>query len=129
MNGKASTHRDVLPGFAWTAACVAFLVTSPASLGAEAGTSHQPESISTTVSLADLDLATAAGKWAAHARIAAAARKLCRGFRDSSSLADRETYAQCQKDARDQALRQLDAHAQTRWQKAGPGDLAARRND
>jgi UrcA family protein len=129
MNGKANTHRDGLLGFSWTVACVAFLVNPPASLAAEAGTSRHPESISATVSLADLDLATAAGKGAARVRIAAVARKLCRRFRDSSSLADRESFAECWKHAQDEALLQLDGHAGAGWQKAGAGDLAARRND
>jgi len=132
MNTKRHVHPDRLAALASASALLACLAaSSPASAapGGAPGTASRPASISATVSLADLDLATAAGHDAAQARIAATARRLCRAFRDSSSLADRETYAQCWKDAQDRALRQLDGQAGPGWRKAAAGDLAVGRDD
>lgn len=107
MNAHSQTYPDGLRRLSWTLASIAILASAAPAVGVAGDGAGQPESISATVSLADLDLATDPGKTLAQARIVATARKLCRQFRDSSSLADRDAYADCRKDAQDSALKQL----------------------
>ena len=67
--------------------------------------------MSRPVTLAGIDLSTPAGIAAAEARIAAAARQLCRQFEDSRRVSSRETYADCVRDTRQASLHQLEQRA------------------
>lgn len=62
-----------------------------------------------SISVADLDLYTEAGRTAARLRVAQAARQLCARMRDTRRVDDRETYRACQADAIADAMRQIDA--------------------
>jgi len=66
-----------------------------------------PDAISAAVPVADLDLASAQGRQLARERLQAAAARLCARFRDSRSLATRETEAECRRDALEAALQQI----------------------
>jgi UrcA family protein len=66
------------------------------------------ESISIQLSLADLDLTTDSGRASAHARVAAAAARLCKRFENDEKIDHRETLAGCIRDAEGDALAQLE---------------------
>jgi len=66
-----------------------------------------PDAISATVRVADLNLASAQGRQQARDRLQATAARLCARFRDSRSLATRETEAECRRDALEAALQQI----------------------
>lgn len=128
MKQNWKTIRKGVSGGVGTMVSLAILLVPSSSFGAEVNP-PLPESISARVSLADLNLATAAGSEVAHARISAAARKLCREFRDSTSIAARETYAECWAQARDEALQQLEMQTQAREHEAVARAVSARRDD
>jgi UrcA family protein len=64
----------------------------------------KPETATTTVVLADLDLSTSAGNAQAHERLTRAAARLCREFRDDRRIADWATYVDCVHDTVARAL-------------------------
>jgi UrcA family protein len=75
--------------------------------GAATADSHsvaQPERVSATVSLADLDLATPEGARLAHDRLAKTALTLCRRFSDTRRASDRATVADCVREALAEAI-------------------------
>jgi len=78
---------------------------------ADADATRAPDQVSRPVSLAGIDLSTAAGVAAAQARIADGARRLCRQFEDSRRVSSRATYADCVRDTRTAALHQLELQA------------------
>jgi UrcA family protein len=65
---------------------------------------EQPERVSATVSLADLDLATPEGARLAHDRLAKTALTLCRRFSDARRASDRATIADCVREALTEAI-------------------------
>jgi UrcA family protein len=69
----------------------------------------EPETVSTTVSLADLDLTTSAGISAAHERLVAAAQRLCHNFSDSLRASDRKTSAACYRETLANATQRFNA--------------------
>jgi UrcA family protein len=79
-------------------ASVALLWTTAMGFSAPA-TARDPDSVQATVSLRDVDLETVAGKTQALKRITATARRLCNQFGNTSRVADRETRADCVRDA------------------------------
>jgi UrcA family protein len=64
----------------------------------------KPETATTTVVLADLDLSTSAGSAQARERLTRAAEHLCRRFRDDRQIADWANYADCVHDTVASAL-------------------------
>jgi UrcA family protein len=58
-------------------------------------TPAKPETATTTVVLADLDLSTSAGSAKARERLTRAAERLCGRFRDDRRIADWATYVDC----------------------------------
>jgi UrcA family protein len=73
---------------------------------ADADAVRPPDQVSRPVALAGIDPSTPAGIAAAQARIADAARRLCRRFEDSRRVSSRATYADCVRDTRAAALHQ-----------------------
>jgi UrcA family protein len=65
------------------------------------------ESVSASVSLADLDVSTPEGIRAARARLARVAQHLCRKFGDERKVSDQATYADCYRETLADALRRL----------------------
>jgi UrcA family protein len=61
------------------------------------------ERLSASVSLSDLDLRTPEGLRAAHERVRKEALRLCRKFSDSRRISDRETIADCMREATEAA--------------------------
>ena len=70
------------------------------------------ETVEMTIQLGDLDLKTARGMRVARERIAAAARRLCDRFRNTSRVSDSETTADCQRDAVADAVQRLQQSSQ-----------------
>ena len=68
-----------------------------------------PKTTSTTVSLADFNLATSAGLIAARERLAVTAKRLCRRFADSRKVDDYETQVDCYRETLANALQRLNA--------------------
>jgi len=86
------------------------MVAAAALAGAAVLAAEPPlpsDSVSAVVRLSDLDLSTPEGALQARQRLEAAAARLCRSFRDTSSLAFRETEAQCRHDALQAVLEQI----------------------
>jgi UrcA family protein len=79
--------------------------STAAIAGAEPESRENVTSAKLVVSRAEIS--TAVGRHDVEARVQAIARRLCRNFRDTRSIADREAYAECTADAYDGALRQL----------------------
>jgi len=69
----------------------------------------KPETLSATVSVANLDLATPAGISAAHQRLAATARRLCHEFSDSRRVDNNAMLADCYSETLAIATRRLEA--------------------
>ena len=88
----------------------AVLADSPQAAAAVSGVrpaTHDPNQRSMNVSLADLDLTTAAGARTAHERLHQAARRLCSELADSEDLGHQPHFVQCVDQATASALRQL----------------------
>jgi len=86
------------------------MVAAAALAGAAVLAAEPPvpsDSVSAVVRLSDLDLSTPEGSLQARQRLEAAAARLCRKFRDTRSLAFRETEAQCRHDALQAVLEQI----------------------
>jgi UrcA family protein len=93
---------------ATTIAALAALSTGAPLAATAAGDADQRvESISEKVLIPKAQLATPEGQQAARARLVAIAGRLCRTFRDTRTLAHRETYAQCVADSMTGALEQI----------------------
>jgi UrcA family protein len=101
-------HADVLAALAKSLFALATLATVVPGL-AIADSGHPPirDRLSATVSLSDLDLTTPEGMRSARERLARQALTLCRKFSDSRRISDRETVADCVRDALAEALAQL----------------------
>jgi UrcA family protein len=84
-----------------------------ASAGAVAGpqTGAPPDARSAKVSLADLDLSTAAGARAARERLHQAARRLCTQVADSHDLSHQANFVKCVDATLAKALEQVAAPA------------------
>jgi UrcA family protein len=82
------------------------LVTATPS--AIADSHSQPERVSATVSLSDLDLTTDQGVRVARERLTKQALHLCRTFSDPRRVSDRQTVADCVHDAVAEALQHTD---------------------
>lgn len=74
-----------------------------------AGVTHAEDSVSQTMRITKAELATPEGRQAIQARAGAIAARLCRQFRDTRTVDQRETYAACMHDALDMARAQIDA--------------------
>lgn len=92
-----------------------FLLLGIAPLAVIAGPQRAsaPETVTTTVSFADLDLSTPAGIDAAHKRLVAAAQRLCHQFSDSRRISDRETSAACYRETLADATQRFNAQLAT----------------
>ena len=108
------THR--LPILVALAACALPFATTAAAEPAGA-----PERLSLSVPLSGLDLSSAAGVEAAHARIRAAAGRLCRRFEDSRLVSSRETLQDCIRETVQAAGRQLGAAPPSAVAATAPG--------
>jgi UrcA family protein len=81
-------------------ALVGFLTTAtPGFAIADPSRAENSERLSAVVTLSDLDLKTPAGARAAHDRIQKEALRLCRKFSDSRRISERETLADCMRQA------------------------------
>jgi UrcA family protein len=93
--------------------CIIGLVTAiaaqqPASADdVPAAKTSPPASHAQQVSMAGLDLSTAAGMQAAHDRIQAAARKLCTQIADMNDLSRHANYLACVDESTTAALQQI----------------------
>jgi UrcA family protein len=83
------------------------LTLAPGVLFAHAQFATPPESVTTKVSLADLDLATPEGARAARDRLAKTANRLCRKFSDERKVSNVATLADCTRDTLNEALKRL----------------------
>jgi UrcA family protein len=89
-------------------ATVALSATLPLAASASPPAPRQaPETSSTTISLSGLDLTTSQGLREARARLANAAKHLCRQWADSRKVDDSASYAMCTQEALAYALKQL----------------------
>jgi UrcA family protein len=68
-----------------------------------------PETVGTTVSLADLELSTPVGINTAHKRLVVAARRLCHKFSDSRRVSDCETSTACYRETLADATQRFNA--------------------
>jgi UrcA family protein len=101
-------HTGVLAALAKTLFAIAALAAvMPEFAIADSGHPPSSERLSATVSLSDLNLATPEGMRSARARLARQALTLCRKFSDSRRISDRETVADCVRDAVAEALARL----------------------
>ena len=99
---------DTSPGRACLSAVLAGVsVALSAALPVIARADPPPRALESKVSLADLDLSTAAGVRAAHRRVRAKAEHLCHQLWDDNSATFRWTYAACVEDTVASALQQL----------------------
>jgi UrcA family protein len=89
------------------------LVITPTVVMAGPHQASAPQTTSTTVSLADFNLATSAGLSAARERLAVAAKRLCRKFSDSRKVDDYETQVDCYRETLANALQLLNAKLAT----------------
>jgi UrcA family protein len=81
----------------------ATVIAAPQHANAAAAT------VSAKVSLGDLDLNTPAGIKAAHERLAATAKRLCRTFSDTTRISDQITAADCYEETLADAIRHFDS--------------------
>jgi UrcA family protein len=86
----------------------ALLAVAPATLIAAPHHARAADTVSAKVSLEDLDLNTQAGINAAHERLAATAKRLCRTFSDTTQIADQITTADCYEETLADAIRHFD---------------------
>jgi UrcA family protein len=84
--------------------CITGLVTA---IDAQQPASADPASHTRQVSMAGLDLSTAAGMQAAHDRIQVAARKLCSQIADMDDLSRHANYLACVAESTTAALQQI----------------------
>ena len=89
----------------------ALLAVAPATVIAAPHHARAADTVSAKVSLGDLDLNTQAGIHAAHERLAAAAKRLCRTFSDTTRISDQITTAECYKETLVDAIR----HFESQW--------------
>ena len=86
-------------------ALISFLAITASELAiADSGREVVPDRVSAVVVLSDLDLRTPAGAQAARDRIRKEASRLCRKFSDSRRASDRETVADCMRQAVQEAV-------------------------
>lgn len=71
---------------------------------AACGPESDSDRVSASISISDLDLTTPQGTQAARDRIRQQALRLCRKFSDSRRISDRETAADCTRQAVQEAL-------------------------
>lgn len=92
----------------WIVLYVGFLNTAACATAVPASGRHPaPEQLSASVSVSGLDLTTPEGARIAHERVRKEALRLCRKFSDSRKISDRETVADCMRQATDAALERL----------------------
>jgi UrcA family protein len=91
------------------ALCALLAVAPPATLIAAPHHARAADTVSAKVWLWDLDLNTQVGINAAHERLAAAAKRLCRTFSDTTQISDQITTADCYKETLADAIRHLDS--------------------
>ena len=120
-------HPDTSPGRAWlgavvAGACAAMFAIVPAEVLANPPSAPAPRALESKVSLADLDLSTAAGVREAHRRVRAKAEHLCHQLWDDNSASFRWTYAACVEDTVASAVQRLSlpALATLERPRAGP---------
>ena len=83
-----------------------FAVVTDSALADAPRPTAPAESVTATVSLADLDVSTPEGAQAASARLAKLAQRLCLNFRDARRVSDWATYTDCYRETLANALRQ-----------------------
>ena len=96
---KVSTAPTRCAAWTHTLALTILGALVPAAAVLIPGYGYAAESLTTRLSVSGQELATPQGRQALEERISAAAAKLCRQFRDTSSVAQRETDAECARDA------------------------------
>jgi UrcA family protein len=103
----ARTPTALAATIAALAALAALATGAPPAATAAGNADQRVDSISEIVLIPKAQLATPEGRQAARARLVAIAGRLCRTFRDTRTLAHRETYAQCVADTVAGALEQI----------------------
>lgn len=94
---KLAVLAALVPGSAW-------LLAAPA---------RATDSLTQTMQVSKEELATPEGRRAVEDRANAIAARLCRQFRDTRTVANRETYADCMRDAMAMVMTQVDTAAAT----------------
>jgi UrcA family protein len=94
---------------AWTcaAALSALVCLVPAAALFIPDASHAADTLTARMQVSKEELATPQGRQAVDVRLSATAARLCRQFRNTSSVADREAYAECTHDALASARAQM----------------------
>src|SRR5262249_3996989 len=110
MNAQTRLLRSRLSAVL-VAGCITLLTVVPLAALADPPVAPASRTLESKVSLADLDLSTAAGVRAAHKRLKSKAESLCHQLWDTTSATFRWTYASCVKDTLTSALQQLNAPA------------------
>lgn len=106
IQGAAGIKAGMMAGR--TAMIVAFAALAP-GLAMATPPGGGSETITARVSVADLDLTTAAGLQIARERLAIMARHLCAAFRDDRLATARQTYFDCTRDTTAAALARLES--------------------
>jgi UrcA family protein len=87
----------------------ALLAVAPATVIAAPHHASAAAIVSAKVPLGDLDLNTQAGINAAHERLAATAKRLCRTFSDTTQISNQITTADCYEETLTDAIRHFDS--------------------
>ncbi len=94
---------------AFTQVCLMTLIAAlPGISAAERGDPAKSESLTESVSLASVDLATPSGAAEARKRLLEVSRHLCQKFWDGRKSSNWETYVDCTRDTLNAALAKLD---------------------
>lgn len=122
---KASTALTLCAAWSRTVALTAMTALIPALALSVPIYGYAAESLTTRLSVDPQDLATLQGRQALDERISAAAAKLCRQFRDTRSVAQRESDAECVRDAIASARMQVTLAVAATQRTAGQGASVA----
>jgi UrcA family protein len=109
MNASKPILRALCAPFQGPLPLCALLLVAPATVIAAPHHTRAADTVSAKVWLGDLDLNTQAGINAARERLAAAAKRLCRTFSDTTQISDQITTADCYKETLADAIRYLDS--------------------
>jgi len=92
-------------------AVFAWFVTAPVAVLSGSRSASADETVSSKVSLTDLDLTTPTGLRKAQDRLSATAHRLCHEYSDDNRAANYATMTACYRETMDAALQQLKAQA------------------
>jgi len=122
---NASTALTLCAAWSRTVAQTALAALIPALSLSVPSYGYAAESLTTRLSVDPQELATPQGRQALDERIGAAAAKLCRQFRDTRSVAQREMDADCVRDAIASARMQVTLAVAAARRAAGRGASVA----